>query len=456
MIAPKLNNDEYRMKSRVNVTNDSIYEMSTTQSAQKLISLDLISSEFLDEFSNFFSLFEKNCTSEQIIQLKSINFDEFLIKILENHKDLSVIQRCLSCIYALVSSQVECDLLFYHQDFALFLSSFALSPELKDQRSYRLSFAILKIICNYNSQCASVLIKSEIIKNLIDFYSNCADEKIQAEIICTLYSLIKSKQVPFEMMTDIAVVFSKLFSTTNNPNLDIILTLASSFAECGSEYCFLLLECLPKDQLFSLFDNFSNDEQASFLRLLISIFDYSDLNDLSTIVDYFKWEIFISISTRSDNALVIQYFATLLSSVFQKSNTLINSAYEADVFQLLLSWIETEKYSIRAASFVALLKAFQFGFNTAGITLLDLGLLQQMIVMLDCNSTVLTKEICKAILILYKYAEENNNKALCENLKPECASEILEAIEYDEGLPCDMMEMLKGSLEDIQSGKFWQ
>lgn len=456
MLLSRQNDDEYRMKNRINSIGNLAHEILFIESAQNLLLLDPESEEFLNEFANFSSIFKEYSTPKNIAQLKSIGFDVYLQNLLGNHKDPFVIQRCLSCIYTWICQHVQGDLLFFHQEFALYLSSIALSPELKDQRSYLLSFAILKTIFNYSPQCISVLIDSEIIKNLLNFYFDCPEEKIQAEILCTLYSLVKSKQIPFEMMTDIASVISKILSATDNSNLDIVLALSSAFAECGNEYSFLLLECLPFDQLFLSFENFSNNEQESFLRLLISIFDYSETKDLSIIIDYFKWESILSFVDRPSNDLIIQYFVTLLSSAFQKSCTLISSASEAEVFQLLFKWIETEKYSIQNASLIAVLKAFEYGFNIVGLPLLDVGLIPKIIFLLDCNSVILAEEVCKVILILHNFAEESNKTVLSETLKVECATELLESIENGEELPSDLLEIIKASLEEVQVSSLWQ
>lgn len=459
MILSKENAVDYRLIDRASALRNSLIdEIEIIESAQNLILLDTSSEEFFNEFSNFSSILKQNCSPSKLIQLKSIDFDEYLLNLLQNHNDPFIVQRCLSCILTWIINCVERNLLFFSPDFALLISSIALSPELQDQRSILLSFAILKTICLFNPQCIPALIESDFIKKIVNFYSDCPEEKIQAEILCTLYSIIKSKQVPFEIISDLTVIFANLLSEQENPNLDIMLTLTSAFAECGEECCFLLLECFPFKQLFLSFDNFSNDEQASFLRLLISVFDYSDSNSLSIISNYFRWDILLSFIDRPDNNIIIQYFANLLSSAFQKSPILIDGACETDVFPLLLNWAETEKYSIQIAALFALLQAFEYGFSTVGISLLESGLLSKIVFLLDCNSkmTILAKEVCKAILVLYNFAEENSKTVLCEALNVDCATEILEAIENNEELPTDMLEIIKECLEEIQSDQLWQ
>ena len=179
---------------------------------------------------------------------------------------------------------------------------------------------------------------------------------------------------------------------------------------------------------------------------------------MSIISNYFRWDILLSFIDRPDNNIIIQYFANLLSSAFQKSPILIDGACETDVFPLLLNWAETEKYSIQIAALFALLQAFEYGFSTVGISLLESGLLSKIVFLLDCNSkmTILAKEVCKAILVLYNFAEENSKTVLCEALNVDCATEILEAIENNEELPTDMLEIIKECLEEIQSDQLWQ
>lgn len=453
MISSNENDFGCRMEDRARMSETAI-DQRIIESAQKLISPNQESIDFLNELSNFSSIFG-NCTPEIINQLKSMKFECFLLQLLENHQNPFIIQQALSCIYTWISNFTDINLVFFNSDFALMISSFALSPELKDQRACRLSFEILKTICGFSPKCIPHLIKSGIIKNLVIFYLNCTEDLIQKEILCTLYFIIKPIQVSFEDISGIAPIFQKILSESQSSNIDPAFVLASAFADHGEHFCLLLIECMPFEQLFISFKNFSNDEQASFLRLLISIFDYSSFIDLANIVGLFKWEDILSFIDRPNNNLIKEYFAKFLSSAFQKYPMLITSAYEAKVFQLLLLWTEVEQHSIQTRALIALLKAFSYAISTIGIFLLESGLLRKMADQLDFDSEFLTKEICKAVIILYNYADKNGKENLCQTLNVQYVSEILEALENEEELPSDLCGAVKESLGEIEDGRLW-
>ena len=205
MISSNENDFGCRMEDRSRMSETAI-DQRIIESAQKLISPNQGSIDFLNELSNFSSIFG-NCTPEIINQLKSMKFECFLLQLLENHQNPFIIQQALSCIYIWISNFTDVNLVFFNSDFALMISSFALSPELKDQRACRLSFKILKTICGFSPKCIPLLIKSGIIKNLVIFYFNCTEDLIQKEILCTLYFIIKPIQVSFEDISGIAPIF---------------------------------------------------------------------------------------------------------------------------------------------------------------------------------------------------------------------------------------------------------
>ncbi|OHS95128.1 hypothetical protein TRFO_38647 [Tritrichomonas foetus] len=456
---PMKSHAQVRADDRTKLINDytSYSDEEVTMLAQKLTTLSPNSDEYMDEISNFSSIL-KNSTSSQINILKSIHFDEYLLSIIKMNPQPFILQRCMSCVFVWINKSHNKDVIFNTPEFALICSSIILSPTQTDQRTCMLALAVLKTICSYSTVNIHALTENQIIPQIVLFYLNCQEVLIRRELLCLLYFIVKSKQIAFEIISECGKIFTEVVSNPYDPNLDTILALASAFASCGDTFCLIICDCLPLSNLFSSFENLSNDEQAGFLRLLISVFDSSNEVGINILVDIFNWEIVPIILSRPNNEILKEYFIGILCSSFPKSIQMIIQALKNNIFSLLLEWITGDQFKIQSHSLIAVLRSIRFGMPIVGEILLNNNILNIIILFLDSNSKILIREICETSQTLAAYFAATGKLKITEVLERACIPMLLEEIENsdDEPLSEDLIEMIKDSLQEIQDDQLWK
>jgi hypothetical protein len=222
----------------------------------------------------------------------------------------------------------------------------------------------------------------ELLGSLIELQA-ADDVAVRAEALCVIYALLKNHPNP-DLVQPFSVLLTDLAARTRDECFDYVVLVATAFLEC--------CRTPPPDlaPLFDIFPSVSIACQISIMHLLLIVIEAGDVSI------GFPWAIAGIVRTQHDEQETF-VFLRLAAAAFAVSPELIQSAFAAGVIGWLFQLTQDEPWRLRRYAMIALIHAFQFSPPELAVEIIRMGMLQQIALFVESDSSVLAAKIPDAV-----------------------------------------------------------
>lgn len=461
----------FAVKHDCDITGDEVNPDAVFESIAQLNAVK--SSGNLAQIQQAFAQTTQNfilCSSLSPESLCKIEFEQYLIEILQNPPNQEIKQFVLTIIISWLDRWPGESSFIVSVTAADYITNLIFS-ETNDERSQVLTLNLLSRIIIISPD-VKVFLTNEcsIVKHLVDAFFAWENEKIRDLILLCLWSILHTTPHPsFQQVSDVTKLFSNMFTEEDSSNFEKRLYLASVFAECDSTCSFVMCDIFPVVDALSRFTEMTYESKVSLLNLLIALLDANDTCSSMTVLGSITWDFFLSLSEEREDiepeeeeALDETRIAAarLLCAIFKNeecSQDLIISAFENEVFNILIDWSDTKKYQLKRWSVIAIMQVLMVNQikEVLEFFLSDKCIIERMKSYLELDSIVVTREVLLAIGSIGALCaiELPSTASTMESLEiTEHAGLILESIEDSKKLDNskDLIEELQEKLSELQ------